>query len=1001
MLALAVLFTVGPAPARPGARAASYRQQQVAYLITASLDEPSGVLTGRELITYVNRSPDTLREFYVHDYLNAFRPGSRWAMADSAEGRERFQHLKDPDYAFERIGAATIMGRSLRPEYPYAPDSTIARWTLARPLAPGDSLTAEIAWQARPSTLPRRQGREGRRFDFAQWYPKVVVYDRYGWEDHPLYPAGEFYGEFATYDVTLELPEDQVIGATGVPVEGDPGWERAKADPNLRIDYQRDWYGRKGDSLTARQPVRLTARCGAVGRGRKCVRFYAEQVHHFAFSLNPDYVYEEGRYGDLVVRVLYQRRHAGAWGGRDRVALRRTVTALAWLDSLYGTSAWPQLTNVDRIEQGGGTEFPMVIMNDSPDLGLIIHETGHQYTMGMLANNEWREAFLDEGLSDFQEAWFFERRGEPGRFFASEVTVLQLDLERWSEPVSTVSERFRDFYTYNRMVYTKGLLFYRELRYVVGEDAMRRILRAYYARWRLRHVDEDSFREVAEEVSGQDLKWLFGQWLHATVLIDYRLRRVERRRLPDGRWRTTVTIERRGDGWMPVEIGDAGGDTIYARATGQPEVERVEFTTAQKPGRLALDPRLLAHDWNMLDNWERRAVVGRAAWEIRVDDPFRERARRDRLVRAWLPVGWYNDLGGITLGLRERSNYLGSYDRGLLLGSVATRDGAGNRVGFYARWNNPVSHALPRTATTVAAWAVEGRAGVALAVDRSLRRHLAFGADPHVGFAAMWMATTDVGYLDRRLWDDGGTVEAGPWVSTALEKGSALVRARLEARGGVMYWNPGVGVVSADRYDVEPFGRATGEASLRAPFLLGTRLGVRVFAGGYLGSSSPLKQRRITIAGADPYETFANPFLRSRGALFVRPDFHYQAPGGANLRAFRSDLGGRWALALNTEVARPVLRRAQGILREVALEGFGDVGLVDSLAVTPSPTGKGHSQLHDLGVGILTRQQIGDLVWTMRAEFPVEMNLWDRAPDYSPPGKRFAFRWLVSLEPSF
>ncbi|HEY6207549.1 MAG TPA: hypothetical protein VIW28_00690, partial [Gemmatimonadales bacterium] len=305
MLALAVLFTVGPAPARPGARAASYWQQQVAYLITASLDEPSGVLTGRELITYVNRSPDTLREFYVHDYLNAFRPGSRWAMADSAEGRERFQHLKDPDYAFERIGAATIMGRSLTPEYPYAPDSTIARWTLARPLAPGDSLTAEIAWQARPSTLPRRQGREGRRFDFAQWYPKVVVYDRYGWEDHPLYPAGEFYGEFATYDVTLELPEDQVIGATGVPVEGDPGWERAKADPNLRIDYQRDWYGRKGDSLTARQPVRLTARCGAVGRGRKCVRFYAEQVHHFAFSLNPDYVYEEGRYGDLVVRVLY------------------------------------------------------------------------------------------------------------------------------------------------------------------------------------------------------------------------------------------------------------------------------------------------------------------------------------------------------------------------------------------------------------------------------------------------------------------------------------------------------------------------------------------------------------------------------------------------------------------------------------------------------------------------------------------------------------------------
>src|SRR2546425_2919730 len=198
-----------------------YWQQQVAYQIAAALDEPSGVLAGHARISYVNRSPDTLHVFYVRQSLNAFRPGSRWSAADSAEQRERFQHMKDPDYAFERITAATVMGRALPPDSPYAPDSTVAHWTLPRPLAPGDSLTVEIAWQARPSTLPRRQGRRGRRFDFAQWYPKVVVYDRYGWEAHPLYPAGEFYGEFATYDVMLDLPEDQVIGATGVPVRSE------------------------------------------------------------------------------------------------------------------------------------------------------------------------------------------------------------------------------------------------------------------------------------------------------------------------------------------------------------------------------------------------------------------------------------------------------------------------------------------------------------------------------------------------------------------------------------------------------------------------------------------------------------------------------------------------------------------------------------------------------------------------------------------------------------
>src|SRR6266436_2989203 len=338
MLPFLLLFVAGDTT--------GYWQQQVAYRIAAALDEPSGVLTGHVRISYVNRSPDTLRDFYVHQYLNAFRPGSRWAAADSAEQRERFQHMKDPDYAFERITSATVMGQGLRPDYPYAPDSTIAHWTLPRSLGPGDSLTVEIDWQARPSTLPRRQGRQGRRFDFAQWYPKVVVYDRYGWENHPLYPAGEFYGEFATYDVMLDLAADQVVGATGVPVEGDPGWQKAAvgAVAGGAIDYQRNYYGRAAGQN----------RCGTVGPGRKCVRFYADSVHHFALSLNPDYRYEEGRYRDVVVHVLYQPADSATWG--RGIAVQRTEVALAWLDSLYGKFAWPQITNVHRIE-GGGTEF--------------------------------------------------------------------------------------------------------------------------------------------------------------------------------------------------------------------------------------------------------------------------------------------------------------------------------------------------------------------------------------------------------------------------------------------------------------------------------------------------------------------------------------------------------------------------------------------------------------------------------------------------------------------
>src|SRR2546425_2633133 len=127
---------------------AHYWQQQVAYVISAALDEPSAVLTGHVRIAYVNRSPDTLHDFFVHQYLNAFRPGSRWAAADSAEGRGRVQHLADPHYAVERITRATAMGQAIAPHHPHAPDPTLAPSTPPPPPAPRGSTTVEIEWRA-------------------------------------------------------------------------------------------------------------------------------------------------------------------------------------------------------------------------------------------------------------------------------------------------------------------------------------------------------------------------------------------------------------------------------------------------------------------------------------------------------------------------------------------------------------------------------------------------------------------------------------------------------------------------------------------------------------------------------------------------------------------------------------------------------------------------------------------------------------------------------------
>ena len=273
------------APRTPG-DTSGYWQQDVRYTLRSALDEPSGVMMAAGRIVYRNNSPDTLRAFYVHLYLNAFRPASRWAESERREGIQRFGDLPDPYHAYERLGRVFAGGLPVQPTYPYAPDSTIAGFPLPSPLAPGDSLTVDLEWESRLSVIPRRQGRAGRRFDFVQWYPKVVVYDRFGWETHPLYMAGEFYGEFATYDVSLDLPGDQVAAATGVPVEGDPGWAAARATPETPVTPQSDWY-------SSRPGAGALAAWGPAQAGRKRVRFYAEQVHDFALSLNPEYVFEE------------------------------------------------------------------------------------------------------------------------------------------------------------------------------------------------------------------------------------------------------------------------------------------------------------------------------------------------------------------------------------------------------------------------------------------------------------------------------------------------------------------------------------------------------------------------------------------------------------------------------------------------------------------------------------------------------------------------------------
>jgi Peptidase family M1 domain len=614
----------GPAAPRVPARASTspparqanrYWQQRADYTVVARLNETRGLVEASGVLHYVNASPDTLRELWLHQHLNAFRPGSRWSARDSAQGVNSFQSLADPEYGFERFTAPPRLGSTvLSVEYPLAPDSTVVRLPLPRALRPGDSLNLTLQWEARPSTRLRRQGRKGRHYDFAQWFPKIAVYDRDGWKPNALVRQGELYGEFGTFDVTFLLPADQVIAATGVPVEGDPGWSRVKVPGSAAPRLAKNAYGKK------RGPARVE-----IPDGYRAVRFLAEQVHHFGWSVSPDYRYEGAawvrrgspgtgrrRAPDTVsLHVLFERWQPGRTLGDLRHALQ-------WLERLYGPYAWPQLTVAERLE-GSGTEFPMLVMDGEEDRSLVVHEAGHQFTYGMLANNEWQSAWMDEGFTTYSEYWakgearvplaleraahnWFDVRtiadtAVRRRISAVEALTESIEaptLRRPPPPLGLRADLFTSKDEYDEVVYDRAAGMYSALHDVMGDATFRQFLKRYVSRWKFRHVDRQAMQQVAEDVTKAPLGWFFDQWINTTGTIDYRLDSLvvrPRRNGRDSLWQVTVQLQRQGvyRHPMPVGIRTATGWTVV-RGDALLDRQTVTFALRTPPLEVWLDP---------------------------------------------------------------------------------------------------------------------------------------------------------------------------------------------------------------------------------------------------------------------------------------------------------------------------------------------------------------------------------------------------------------------------
>ncbi len=683
-----------------------------------------------------------------------------------------------------------------------------------------------------------------------------------------------------------------------------------------------------------------------VPAGYKRVRWVARDVHHFAWSTSPDYVHE-GRawvrrsapdralpfvpFDTVAIHVLWRTGDDAEWG--RGVAVERTAKALEWLEQLYGAYPYPQVTNLHRLD-GGGTEFPMVIMDGSADYGLILHELGHIYTYGILANNEWRDGWLDEGLTSFQESWAQdllpqEQAGRPApespthwyRALATQPNPLRqldaeqvrLDLLGQAEPLATEAANYRDFGVYGQMIYGRGERLYRALRDVMGESAFKEMWRAYYARWAFKHVTEASLRTEAERACGCDLGWFFDQWIRRTGLVDYALGRVTYEPVAGG-VRTSFSVRRAGEYVHTPNVGvrtSLGWQFVRVPVDSTRAWIPLSITTPEPPLDVRLDPWGTSGDWNPANDTPRRwygHAPSRATNRDVLDWPLLEQWTPDARVTAWSVLPWYTTPGGASAALRARfrtGELANLHDVGMGLtarvpGTAAdARAVRGTRFPFWWTWRNPTfgRNGRPVVGLSMELWDIDGLARAAVR-HRWERSDFVFanGTTRVYELSADWTVPNGSAWLSDGRWSGRSSAEV---------QLRSVVRPRTLRSGGST-WTRERRAALALGYAQRGYARAELAQTLRGA----TRgeawyVALRGWSGA-VSSGAPV-ERQWLVSSASAAETFAQHWWRGSGAPLSRRGVTYVPLGGAGVRGYAPGISlGTAMLAVsgNAEVGR-------------------------------------------------------------------------------------------------
>ena len=558
-----------------------YWQQKADYTMNVDVDVKSFRYSGTQELIYTNKSPDTLKRVFYHLYFNAFQPNSEMDV--------RSRNIVDPD---ERVGARI---EKLTPDeigylHPtsliqdgvplsFQEEETLLVVPLAVPLAPGASTTLSMNFEGQVPKQIRRSGRnskEGVALSMTQWYPKLAEYDYEGWHTNP-YIGREFHGVWGNFDVKLTLDKRYVVGGTGYlqnPEEVGHGYaEKTKKT--------------KGGKLTW--------------------HFIAPNVHDFAWAADPDYVHDVANGPNGVKLHFFYKDHPKIAENWKRLQAD-TVKLMTFFNNAIGPYPYKQYT----VLQGGdgGMEYAMCTLITGERsygslYGVTSHELAHSWFQHVLAFNESKYAWMDEGFTVFLDALGEQSLNGNTDAFAPAYEDYRMLVENGlEEPLTTHADRFDTNIAYRTASYDKGAVFLSQLAYVVGPDAVIEALRLFYREFAFKHPTPNDFKRIVEKVSGIQLEWYLNDWTRTTKTIDYAIKSVN----PLGE-KTEVLLERVGAVGMPIDFG-----VFYKDGTQVIHYIPMQMMFGEKPPMTDVSNWVIEKDW----------AWARPTYSILLDAPIEE-----------------------------------------------------------------------------------------------------------------------------------------------------------------------------------------------------------------------------------------------------------------------------------------------------------------------------------------------------------------------------------------